>query len=77
MGAVHRGFDGHHEFDAHRVFHPGLHSRFFFTYPYYGYYPPVYEYNNPPVYWYYCPSYGEYYPNVTSCPDAWVPVPAS
>jgi hypothetical protein len=30
-----------------------------------------------PAYWYYCPSYGTYYPNVTSCPEAWVPIPAS
>jgi hypothetical protein len=25
----------------------------------------------------YCPSYGDYYPNVQSCPDPWVPEPAS
>ena len=47
---------------------------FYSTYPYYGYYPAA---PDAPVYWYYCPSYGAYYPNVTSCPDAWVPVPGS
>lgn len=26
---------------------------------------------------YYCPSYDAYYPSVTSCPEAWEPVPAS
>jgi hypothetical protein len=44
--------------------------------------PPVVE--APPVYvepgsgfWYYCPSAGAYYPSVPSCPEPWVPVPAS
>ena len=81
----HRGFDGHHGFDGHRGFdrHRDFdrgHGRFLFgfgpVYPYYGYYPPAYGYDAP-TYWYYCPSYGAYYPNVGSCPDAWVPVPAS
>jgi hypothetical protein len=66
------GFDGHHDFDR------GGHRRFGFgpVFPYYGYYPPGYGYQAP-AYWYYCPSYGAYYPSVESCPDAWVPVPAS
>ena len=66
------GFDGHHDFDR------GGHRRFGFgpIFPYYGYYPPVYGYQAP-AYWYYCPSYGAYYPSVASCPEAWVPVPAS
>ena len=78
----HPGFDGHHEFDGHHGFdghHHGFeHRRFGFApvWPYYGYYPPVYGYQAP-AYWYYCPSYGAYYPNVESCPEAWVPVPAS
>jgi hypothetical protein len=29
------------------------------------------------MYYWYCPSYGAYYPSVASCPDTWVPVPAS
>lgn len=29
----------------------------------------------PPAYWYYCPSFGNYYPRVPSCPEPWVPVP--
>jgi hypothetical protein len=49
------------------------------VYPYYGYdgyYPPAYGYEAP-AYWYYCPTYGAYYPNVASCPETWMPVPAS
>jgi len=45
-------------------------------FPDYGDYPPAYTYEAP-AYWYYCPSYGAYYPSVGSCPEAWVPVPAS
>jgi hypothetical protein len=26
-------------------------------------------------FWYYCPSASEYYPSVSSCPEAWVKVP--
>jgi hypothetical protein len=73
-----QGFDGHHGFDRHHDFDRGRHHRFGFggVYPYYGYYPPVYGYQAP-AYWYYCPSYEAYYPSVTTCPEAWVPVPAS
>ena len=72
---VHQGADGHPGFDGHHGFD---HRRFGFgpVLPYYGYYPPIYGYPAP-AYWYYCPSYGAYYPNVGSCPEAWVPVPAS
>ena len=63
---VHDGFEGHHfegrHFDRRFGFGP--------VYPYYGY-------DDAPDYWYYCPSYGAYYPSVTSCPEAWVPVPGS
>ena len=81
-GAVgHGGFDGHHGFDRHRGFdgHRFADHRFGFvpTFPLYGYY-PYYPYGyQAPAYWYYCPSAGDYYPNVQSCPEAWVPVPAS
>jgi hypothetical protein len=70
------GFDGHHGFDGRHDFDRGGHRRFGFgpVFPYYGYYPPTY---GDQAYWYYCPSYGAYYPNVASCPEAWVPVPAS
>src|SRR6266478_1104903 len=51
------GFEGH-RFEAHH----------FGFWPVYPYYPPDYE---APSYWYYCPSYNAYYPNVTSCPEAW------
>jgi hypothetical protein len=44
------------------------------VYPYY--YPPTYTYEPAPNYWYYCQSYGQYYPNVASCPEPWVTVPA-
>ena len=83
-GAIgHGGFDGHHGFDGHRGFdgHHFDHRRFGFApvFPFYGYfpyYPPAYG-SEAPAYWYYCPSAGAYYPNVQSCPEAWVPVPAS
>ena len=39
--------------------------------------PPVYVQPAPSGYWYYCPSAGAYYPNVSSCPEPWVPVPPS
>src|SRR5215813_2870533 len=79
------GVDGHHDFERHHVvdrhhdFHRDVHGGFRFgvgvpVYPYY--YPPAYGYAAR-TYWYYCPSYGAYYPYVTSCPQAWVPVPAS
>src|SRR5262245_2739238 len=72
-GFVHHGLDGHH-------FHPGVHGRVVVpVVPFYGYYPyypyDPYAYGNP-GYWYYCPSYGAYYPNVGSCPEPWVTMPA-
>ena len=75
----HHGFDGHHDFDGRHFDHDRFRFGFgpvfpYYGYPYYGDYPPASE---TPAYWYYCPSYGAYYPNVVSCPDAWVPVPAS
>ena len=79
-GAAHHGFEGHHfegrHFEGHhfdgRHFGRGVHGRFGFGpfFPYDGYY-------DAPGYWYYCPSYGAYYPSVASCPETWVPVPAS
>lgn len=57
-------------------------------YPYYGYAPPVEVLEPPeyvqaptavapsPGYWYYCESAQGYYPNVPSCPESWIPVPA-
>jgi hypothetical protein len=76
-GVTHPAFDGHH-FEGHhfdgRHFDRGFHDRFGFgvapVFPYDSYYAT-------PGYWYYCPSYGAYYPSVTSCPDPWVPVPGS
>jgi len=41
-----------------------------------GYPGPIYAPPPAPAYWYYCPAYGDYYPNVPSCPEPWVPVPA-
>src|SRR5262245_44838703 len=74
---MHHGFDGHHDFGGHHRF-DHFRGRFLVApvYPFYGYYPPTYDYGAP-AYWYYCPSYGAYYPDVVSCPDTWVPVPAS
>src|SRR5215510_5755706 len=55
----------------------------YYIYPYnpysYGWtyrYYPVPRYSAP-TYWYYCRSYAAYYPHVGSCPEPWVPVPAS
>jgi hypothetical protein len=79
---AHRGFEGHHDFDGRhfdrRHFDRGVRGGFVFVspYPYYEYSPPAYTYDAPTYYWY-CPSYGAYYPGVASCPDTWVPVPAS
>ena len=42
--------------------------------------PPAVSSEAPPApesaYWYYCPSSRDYYPNVPSCSEAWVRVPA-
>ncbi len=73
---AHRAAERHHDFD--RDDHG--HGRAFVVGPsfYWGLYAPAYVYSPPPPsYWYYCPSYGAYYPDVPSCPTAWVPVPAS
>ena len=78
----HHGFEGHH-FDGHDGQHFHGHDfdrrhfeerRFGFVpvFPYFYYAP----YEVAPSYWYYCPSYDEYYPSVTSCPEPWVTVPA-
>jgi hypothetical protein len=38
--------------------------------------PPQYiEQPAPAGYWYFCPSSGEYYPQVPSCDEPWVKVP--
>jgi hypothetical protein len=74
----HGGFEGHHDFDGHHFDRDGDGRSGFGigpVVPYYGYYPPANGYERP-TYWY-CSSYGAYYPNVTSCPETWVPVPAS
>jgi len=81
------GFHGHPgAFHGHEHFHGrgfiGV-SPFIFA-PGYVYTPPVYVdpgpvYTEPGSngYWYYCQSLGAYYPNVASCPEPWVTVPAS
>ena len=38
--------------------------------------PPPPPPSAPPAYWYYCSSAQAYYPNVPSCPEAWIKVPA-
>jgi len=70
-------FEGHEggHFEGHEGRHFEEHGRFGFGFgfgPIYPYYP----YYSTPGYWYYCPSYNGYYPNVTTCPEAWVTVPA-
>jgi hypothetical protein len=58
---------GHHRFD---------HTRRLYVTPFVYWGSPYYVYQAPGYYWY-CPSYEDYYPNVDSCPEAWVPIPAS
>ena len=86
------GHPGIGRFPGHPPFvRPGFHGRTFVRGPHVGvflgapfyvppvypyYYSPAYTYEQAPSYWYYCASYGQYYPNVSSCPEAWVPVPA-
>ena len=66
--------DGHqHDGDHEHRGHPG-HPVFRGPYVYWNSY-PVYV-QTTPGYWYYCPSAEAYYPYVTYCLDAWVPVPA-
>jgi hypothetical protein len=74
--AMHDGFDGHHDFDGRHDFDRGEHLRFGFgpDFSYDGDYP---EGSGDQAPAYYCPSYDAYYPSVTSCPEAWEPVPAS
>jgi hypothetical protein len=79
-GAVgHRGFEGHHfdgrHFEGHEFErrHFEGHGGFGFVVPYSA---PYYAPYPTSSYWYYCPSYDAYYPDVSSCPETWVPVPA-
>jgi len=71
----HHGVDGDHDRRHHFNGRP---NGFYFIYPYwywtYRYPAPTYP---APTYWYYCPSYGAYYPYVSSCSESWVQVPAS
>src|SRR5207244_12163577 len=76
----HRGFAPRRDFDHH--FRAG--SRGFIVGPslsfgpsfYWGAAPaPGYAYSAPSS-WYSCASYGAYYPNVATCPEPWVPIPA-
>jgi hypothetical protein len=68
---------------------PFVVAPFWWDYPPYVAAPPVVVQQSPPVYveqeppaqpapqeWYYCQSANAYYPNVTSCPEPWVRVPA-
>ena len=72
-GGQHDGRDHGHRGDHDR---DGRH-RFPFVGGPYLYWNPYPVYVTPtPGYWYYCPSAEAYYPYVTYCLDAWVPVPA-
>ena len=80
----HSGGDHDGDRDHHSQHHfGGRPNGTYYIYPYnqysygriYRYYPvPRYP---APTYWYYCRSYGAYYPHVGSCPESWVPLPAS
>jgi hypothetical protein len=41
------------------------------------YHPPAPVDPPPQAYWYWCQSAGVYYPYVASCPEGWLPVPAT
>ena len=85
------GFQGRRQFEGHREFRQGGRHGVFVgaapvfvgpAYAYGGGYNLGYAYA-PPVYsapalshWYYCPGAGAYYPDVPSCPEPWVLVPA-
>jgi hypothetical protein len=79
---AHRGVGSHREFDRRdhgRVF-ISVGPSFYWgsAYPYGWDAPAAAVYAPPPQsYWYYCPSAGAYYPYVSSCPEVWVPVPAT
>ena len=69
--------DGSHGFHRHHGFRGrfGLGATFIFA-PYRGYYPyyaPSRRYTQP-QYWYYCTDPPGYYPYVTNCRAAWLPV---
>lgn len=85
------GFQGRRQFEGHREFHHGgrggvvIGAAPVFVSPAYVYgggYDPGYAYSPPvysppaPSYWYYCQSAGAYYPDVPSCLEPWVLVPA-
>jgi hypothetical protein len=90
VGGFHGGFHGSPAFHGHPGHFDGRfhhfdgrfhHFRgrgfigvdpFFFWGPGYAYSSPVY--GDTGQYWYYCQSAGAYYPYVTSCPEAWLPV---
>ena len=65
---------GDHRFEDHRFEDHRFERRRFGFAPVVPYFEP-YDYGAASGYWYYCPDYNAYYPDVTSCPQAWVPVP--
>lgn len=88
-GMEHHGFEGHHfeghdeghhfegrHFEGHDFDRHDFDGRFGFGFGLGLGYPYSEPYYAAPSYWYYCQSYGAYYPSVTSCPEAWVTVPA-
>jgi hypothetical protein len=80
-GGFHGGFQGHPGFHGHSGFHHGFHGHGFVGVAPFYWWGPGYAYApyDPatPGYWYYCPSAQAYYPYVQTCPESWVPVPAS
>lgn len=76
-GGSHGWHGGSHVYG--RGAYPGFRG-FVGVWPWYWWdYPgSVYVAPPPPTsYWYYCPAYGAYYPDVPSCPEPWVLVPAN
>ena len=76
-GAVgHDRSEGHH-FDGRHLEGHELERRHFEGHGGFGFVAPHHApYYAAPNYWDYCPSYDAYYPDVSSCPEAWVVVPA-
>jgi hypothetical protein len=88
-GRGERHHDGQHHHSQHHDFDRGLRRHVIWSGGpsfYFGaaYAPPPYSYEPAPVYaqapttyWTFCRSAGAYYPDVTTCAEPWVAVPAT
>jgi len=80
---LHRDWDREHrDTGSHRGFDHGRRQYRgaplgYWGYPYYVYRYTYPYYYAPPEYRYYCPIYEDFYPNLESCPEPWLLIPAS